>query len=127
MRRQPQPITKSYAIIYTDVIRLGNGVNGNGNVSRGSIPCHPTMKELIQMWFIRFGFVVAAMAVGYWLGTWSKVRKGKKPFMWWVHKVLCEFAYLIRSYVGWKMYYRLLNKLCKYGFNLYGEPLKKIK
>jgi hypothetical protein len=40
-------------------------MNGNGNVSRGSIPCHPTMKELIAMWLIRFGFVFAAMAVGW--------------------------------------------------------------
>jgi hypothetical protein len=54
--------------LFTDVIRLGYGMNGNGNVSLGSIPCHPTMKELIAMWLIRFGFVFAAMAVGYWLG-----------------------------------------------------------
>jgi hypothetical protein len=51
--------------LFTDVIRLGYGMNGNGNVSRGSIPCHPTMKELIAMWLIRFGFVFAAMAVGW--------------------------------------------------------------
>lgn len=57
--------------------------------------------------------------------AWSKVNgKHKKPFMWWVHKFLCEFGWLIRSHDYCKMYYKHLRKLCKYGFNLYGEPIK---
>lgn len=53
--------------------------------------------------------------------SWSKVKKGKKPFMWWVYKVMCELNY---SFSGsGKGYYKYLNKLCKYGFNLYGEKL----
>jgi hypothetical protein len=35
------------------------------------------MKELIQMWFIRFGFVVAAMALGWILRGINDKKKGK--------------------------------------------------
>lgn len=51
--------------------------------------------------------------------SWSKVRKGKKPLMWWYHKLLCEFWYWKKG-TG-KGYYYHLTKLCDQGFNLYGE------
>lgn len=58
--------------------------------------------------------------------SWSKVKKGKKPLMWWYHKIMCE--------IGWhwfghssKKYYNHLNKMCELGFNLYGEPWPKNK
>jgi hypothetical protein len=85
------------------------------------------MKEFIQEWFIHFPFVVLFMAVGYWLGTWSKIKKGKKPLLWWFHKVLCEFGWLIRNYDNRKMYYSQLDNCIKLGFNFYGEPIKKAK
>lgn len=51
--------------------------------------------------------------------AWSKVKKPfKKPFKWWVYKVMCELGYATGNI---KMYYTNLNKLCKEGFNLYGE------
>lgn len=54
---------------------------------------------------------------------WSKVRKPlKKPVGWWYHKLLCEAGYFFGSTKG---YYRHLNALCKFGFNLYGEAIKQ--
>jgi hypothetical protein len=50
--------------LFTGVIRLGYGRQGDCIV-RGSIPLPSTMKELIAMWLIRFGFVFTAMAVGW--------------------------------------------------------------
>lgn len=52
--------------------------------------------------------------------SWSKVKSGKKPLMWWYHKILCE-AWWAMGNRGVK-YYHHLNKLCDCGFNLYGEP-----
>lgn len=54
--------------------------------------------------------------------SWSKVNnKYRKPFGWWYHKVLCELWW----YGGdrGKHYYHHLNKLCDYGFNLYGDKI----
>lgn len=58
---------------------------------------------------------------------WAKVQRGKKPFAWWYHKILCE--------VGWNlygstshMYYKHLHKCCDLGYNLYGEAIEgKVK
>lgn len=56
---------------------------------------------------------------------WAKVEfSGRKPFWWWFHKILCEVGWSARNF-GWKMYYYHLNKLCNYGYNLYGKPIKK--
>lgn len=55
--------------------------------------------------------------------SWAKVQPGRKPLMWWYHKVLCEAGWIIRNQISWKMYYKHLNIMCdKYGFNLYGKP-----
>lgn len=61
--------------------------------------------------------------------VWSKVNKPlRKPIGWWYHKILCEFGYYVystskyRSF-GLTTYYAHLNKLCKYGFNLYGDKI----
>lgn len=58
--------------------------------------------------------------------AWSKVDKTyNKPLMWWFHKLLCEFYYWVAMRKTWYItkYYEHLNKLCKYGFNLYGEKI----
>ena len=81
------------------------------------------MTEL-KFWLIRFFFVCLSMAVGYWFGTWSKIKKGKKPLLWWFHKVLCEFGWLVRRFDNWGIYYKHLNKCLNCGFNLYGEATK---
>lgn len=58
--------------------------------------------------------------------SWSKVSKEhKKPLMWWYHKIMCEFWWhLVYNGKYLQRYYSHLNKLCKYGFNLYGEQIK---
>lgn len=56
--------------------------------------------------------------------SWAKVKPGKKPLKWWWHKILCEIGYAMRRIDSCKMYYYHLEKLCKQGFNLYGEPIK---
>jgi hypothetical protein len=54
--------------------------------------------------------------------SWSKVKPGKKPLMWWYHKILCEIGYKYFG-SGSDVYYKHLEIMCdKYGFNLYGEP-----
>lgn len=63
--------------------------------------------------------------------SWSKVTKEhKKPLMWWYHKIMCEYYYSrydqVRKYdvtSHLTKYYHHLKKLCKYGFNLYGEKI----
>lgn len=57
--------------------------------------------------------------------SWSKVRKGKKPLMWWYHKILCELWWAMGN--RGEKYYHHLNKLCNKGFNLYGDPYPKNK
>jgi hypothetical protein len=52
--------------------------------------------------------------------SWSRVKKGKKPVGWWYHKVLCEAAWAFKNTTG---YYHHLDKLCGYGFNLYGQEI----
>lgn len=54
--------------------------------------------------------------------AWSKVSKGKKPVLWWYHKIMCELGYLINDSHS-RMYYHHLNKCCELGFNLYGEVI----
>lgn len=54
--------------------------------------------------------------------SWSKVNnKYHKPLAWWYHKILCEIWW----YFGDRgnRYYHHLNKLCSYGFNLYGDRI----
>lgn len=54
--------------------------------------------------------------------NWSKVH-GKKPLMWWYHKIMCEIGYNFFGRYSLKTYYKHLNIMCdKYGFNLYGKP-----
>ena len=58
--------------------------------------------------------------------SWSKVKKGKKPIMWWYHKLLCELGYYLHIQTSqiWflNMYHNHLNIMIKkYKFNLYGE------
>jgi hypothetical protein len=59
--------------------------------------------------------------------SWSKVNKPlSKPLGWWYHKIFCEIGWALRWLLkSYKMYYHHLDKLCLYGFNLYGEPLKQ--
>lgn len=46
------------------------------------------------------------------------------PIGWWWHKIWCEVGYAIRRIIRTdKMYYRHLDQLCEYGFNLYGEKI----
>jgi hypothetical protein len=54
--------------------------------------------------------------------SWSKVNnKYNKPFGWWYNKIMCELAWHFVDHD--KTYYKYLNRLCKYGFNLYGDKL----
>ena len=53
--------------------------------------------------------------------SWSKVKSGNKPLMWWYHKILCEFWWHVGNL---KQYYKSLDRLCSYGFNLYGQKFK---
>lgn len=59
--------------------------------------------------------------------SWSKVQKGKKSFIWWYHKLLCELGYWIEHNVnavyGLDMYYKHLNMCCKQGYDLYGRKI----
>jgi len=56
--------------------------------------------------------------------AWSKVSKEhNKPWRWWMHKLLCEWGYVVRSKDSWKTYYYHLDMCCKYGFNLYGNKV----
>jgi len=54
--------------------------------------------------------------------AWSKVSKEhKKPWQWWMHKIFCEWGWIVRNKDGWKTYYHHLNMCGKYGYNLYGK------
>lgn len=54
--------------------------------------------------------------------NWSKVnRKYNKPFGWWWNKLLCEFAWNFIDHDA--TYYKYLNRMCKYGYNIYGEKI----
>lgn len=60
--------------------------------------------------------------------AWSKVNKPKeKPIKWWYHKLLCEFGWWSRQRIGFvtgmRIYYNHLDKLCKLGYNLYGDKI----
>ena len=57
--------------------------------------------------------------------SWANVEKGRKPIMWWYHKVIAEIGWSLRnkSSFGWGIYYSHLRKLCKYGFNIYGRKI----
>lgn len=56
--------------------------------------------------------------------AWSKVKKGKYPFMWWYHKVVCELGYKFFGSTS-DMYYGHLQKCCDLGFNIYGTKIPK--
>lgn len=59
--------------------------------------------------------------------AWSKVKyPTEKPLIWWYHKVMCEFGWMVRS-DGFGMYYKHLNKLCDLGWNLYGDRITSNK
>ena len=55
--------------------------------------------------------------------AWSKVEKGKKPFKWWMHKILCEYGYLVRNKDNHATYNHHLYMCSKQGFNLYGQKI----
>lgn len=60
--------------------------------------------------------------------AWSKVTGNhKKPIGWWFHKILCEYGWIVRKKDNYRTYYGHLNKMAKYGFNLYGQPIIKIE
>ena len=50
-------------------------------------------------------------------------NKKKKPLGWYYHKLICEIGWKIRNIINWDLYYHHLNKMCEYGFNLYGEKI----
>ncbi len=51
----------------------------------------------------------------------SKVNhEHKKPFKWWVHKLLAEFYYFMDDI---NAYYVHLERINKMGFNIYGEKI----
>lgn len=55
---------------------------------------------------------------------WSKVNnEHKKPLMWWLHKILCEYGWMVRNMDYYNTYSHHLNQCLKYGFNLYGQKL----
>ena len=57
--------------------------------------------------------------------AWTKTtNKCAKPFKWWMHKVFCEWGWLVRNKDCSATYNHHLDMLCKQGFNLYGEPIK---
>jgi len=56
--------------------------------------------------------------------SWSKVKKGKKPLLWWYHKIVCEIGYHLFGSTS-KMYMINLRKMCDMGYNLYGEKMSK--
>ena len=54
--------------------------------------------------------------------SWSKVdNEHWKPIMWWYNKILCELAWHFIDHDA--AYYKYLNRLCKYGYNLYGKKI----
>lgn len=56
--------------------------------------------------------------------AWSKVdSEYKKPLIWWIHKVLCEYGWLVRNKDNFATYSHHLNQCIKYGFNLYGKKI----
>jgi len=56
--------------------------------------------------------------------AWSKITgKEKKPWKWWMHKMFCEWGWLVRHRDNYATYYHYLNMCCKQGFNLYGERI----
>ena len=61
--------------------------------------------------------------------AWAKVKNPMtKPIGWWYHKLICELGYYLYEHtfkrsLGLSMYYNHLNKLCEYGFNLYGDKI----
>lgn len=66
----------------------------------------------------------AIVILKYKFMSWSKItNKQIKPFKWWLHKILCEYGYLVRHKDNYATYHHNLNMLCKTGFNLYGEKI----
>lgn len=56
--------------------------------------------------------------------AWSKITgKEKKPWQWWMHKIFCEWGWIVRKKDNYATYYHHLNMCCKQGFNLYGERI----
>lgn len=57
--------------------------------------------------------------------AWSKVDSThRKPFKWWVHKICCEWGWIVRNKDCWATYYHHLHALNALGFNLYGKKIK---
>lgn len=56
--------------------------------------------------------------------AWSTVSdEHKKPWQWWMHKVLCEWGWIVRHKDNEKTYNHHLAMCLKYGYNLYGKKI----
>lgn len=56
--------------------------------------------------------------------AWAKVDKEhRKPLRWWIHKILCEYGWLVRHKDNYATYNHHLNMCVKQGFNLYGQKI----
>jgi hypothetical protein len=57
---------------------------------------------------------------------WSKVSLDyKKPLRWWLHKILCEYGWLLRNKDNSATYHHHLKMCFELGFNLRGEKVKE--
>ncbi|MBD3627587.1 hypothetical protein [Cyclobacterium sp.] len=58
--------------------------------------------------------------------SWARITNNcPKPRQWWMHKIFCEWGWIVRHRDNYKTYHHHLNMCCKFGFNLYGEPFKE--
>jgi hypothetical protein len=58
--------------------------------------------------------------------AWSKVSsEHKKPLRWWLHKILCEYGWLIKDKDCWKTYNHHLKMCCDLGYNIYGQKINR--
>jgi len=56
--------------------------------------------------------------------SWSKVSsEHKKPLRWWLHKILCEYGWLVRDKDNSATYNHHLKVCSDLGFNLYGDKI----
>lgn len=57
--------------------------------------------------------------------AWSKVNTKfyKLPFKWWVHKLCCEWGWVVRHKDSYQTYHHHLKMLCRQGYNLYGTKI----
>ena len=54
--------------------------------------------------------------------SWSKVNsKHNKPLRWWLHKILCEYGWIVRNKDNYATYHHHSDMCSKLGYNLYGD------